>query len=112
MKRTPFVNKLLEKDIQYSILQFLRLKRLFCWKNSTVGIYKKSTGSYIPSQNVGSPDIFLVNDGTIWGIEVKTPKGKQSDNQKAWQNNFEAVGGRYLLARSLEDVQKETSLWF
>jgi hypothetical protein len=32
------------------------------------------------------------------------PKGKQGDNQKKSQRQLEAVGGKYVLAYSLDDV--------
>jgi hypothetical protein len=53
---------------------------------------------------VGSPDIICVIKGQYVGIEVKSPNGKQTDNQKDFQNRLEMAGGRYILARSLEDV--------
>ena len=39
----------------------------------------------------------------VW-IEVKGPKGVQSDLQKSFQQQVEAHGHRYVLARSLDDV--------
>lgn len=39
----------------------------------------------------------------IW-IEVKAPKGKQSDTQKEFQRQVEEAGHTYVLAYSLEDV--------
>lgn len=95
---------MLEKEIQKTILSYLKLKGYFVWKNNTTGIYKKSTDSYIPSPAVGSPDIFIVIDGKIIGIEVKRDGGRQSLDQQNWQYNFEKAGGRYILARSLDDV--------
>ena len=95
-----------ESQIQKTILDYLRYRKVFCWKQNTVGIYKQSTGSYIPSQSVGAPDIFAVKNGKVFGIEVKTKTGKQSDNQKNFQQDFEKAGGIYLVARSIEDVQK------
>lgn len=97
-------DKMRESDIQYSILQYLRLKQHFCWKNSTVGIYKKATNSYIPSQNVGSPDIFSIKDGKFYGIEVKSEKNKQTPLQVEWQKRFEKEKGIYILVRSLDDI--------
>src|SRR3990167_6222466 len=93
-----------EKPTQKAILQYLTMRRIFHWKNNTVGIYKKTTDSYIPSQAVGSPDIFAVKDGRIIGIEVKDIKGAQSEHQKAFQAGLEKAGGIYILARSLDDV--------
>lgn len=40
-----------------------------------------------------------------FAIEVKTPKGIHSDDQKKWQKNvWERRGGLYVLARSVSDV--------
>lgn len=93
-----------ESDVQRAILDYLRLKRIFCYKNSTVGIYKRATGTYIPSQALGSPDIVCVINGQYVGIEVKAPGGRQSEHQKEFQRQLEAAGGRYILAYSLDEV--------
>jgi len=96
----------LEKDVQSAIIKYLRAKRLFFWKNNTVGIYKSSTGSYIPSGSVGSPDIFVLKDGLLYGLEVKRIGGKQSDAQInfGWSMNYH--GGRYEVVFSIDDVIK------
>ena len=44
--------------------------------------------------------------GRIVCIEVKSAKGKLSPDQEAFKQNIEANGGIYILARSVEDVQK------
>jgi len=114
-----------ESDIQKSILDYLRLKKYFCWKNSTTGIYVKARDTFIPSQNVGSPDVFVVVPtfdhhidtitrqtlcqcifGQIWGLEVKNEKGKQTSAQRDWEKVFKKNGGRYLLVRSLDEIMK------
>jgi hypothetical protein len=41
---------------------------------------------------------------TRWHFEVKASKGKQSENQKEFQAQLEAAGGKYILAYSIEDV--------
>ena len=38
-------------------------------------------------------------------IEMKTPKGRQTDHQKAWQTHVEQHGYIYALARSVEEFQ-------
>jgi hypothetical protein len=57
----------------------------------------------------GSPHIICVINGQFAGIEVKAPKGKQSDDQKEFQKNLEATGGKYILAFDLDDVLKAIS---
>ena len=39
-------------------------------------------------------------------IEVKSPVGKQSPEQKRFREEVESQGMQYILARSLEDVKK------
>jgi len=53
---------------------------------------------------LGSPDIICVIKGQFVGVEVKTQTGKLRDSQVEFQKNLQAGGGRYILARSLEDV--------
>lgn len=94
-----------ESDVQKAILDYLRYRGIFCFKNNTVGIYKRDTGAYIPSQSKGSPDIICVVDGKFIGIEVKGPSGRQSPDQIEFQERLERAGGRYIVARSIDDVE-------
>ena len=41
------------------------------------------------------------------GIELKTAKGRQSQEQKDFQKMFEMAGYKYSVVRSLDDFQKE-----
>lgn len=54
----------------------------------------------------GVPDVIVVKDGRFIGLEVKTPKGRQSDAQKAFQEELEKNGGEYHIVRSVDDVVK------
>lgn len=36
-------------------------------------------------------------------VEVKTPVGRQSENQKSWQQAIEAQGYKYSIVRSLDE---------
>ena len=85
--------KLSEKDIRKQIQDYLRIKGFFVYYN-LMGL-----GSY-----VGLSDLVAIKNGIVYHIEIKTPQGKQSDKQIEFQRDLEAVGGRYILARSVEDV--------
>jgi len=98
---------LLEKEIQKLILDYLKAKKIFHWRNNT-GAFKRDNHFYRFGDN-GSPDIFLVIKGQIYGVEVKNEKGKQSEYQKEWQEEFEKAGGVYLLVRSLEELLENLS---
>ncbi len=97
--------KILEKDIQKAILSYLELKRIFHWRNNT-GAFKTEGGGFMKFGQRGSPDIFVVKAGQIIGLEVKAPKGTQSDYQLSWQISFQEAGGLYYIVRSLDEVIK------
>lgn len=95
-----------EKATQRAILQYLALRKIFHWRNNS-GAFKNPKGHLYFFGTTGSPDIFAIIKGQIYGIEVKDIKGKQNDNQIEFQKGFEKAGGVYILARSLDEVLKE-----
>lgn len=99
--------KLSERDIQKQITDWLSLHRIF-WYRNNVGAFKKGK-HYIKFGTKGAPDIIVILDGQYCGIEVKGPKYEQSPDQVEFQGKVEGAGGRYVLARSLEDVQRGLS---
>lgn len=57
----------------------------------------------------GFPDFILLMPGqgySYLAIELKTPKGRQSESQKAFQKAVEWSGGRYIIVRSLEEFKE------
>jgi hypothetical protein len=92
-----------ESDIQRQILEYLALKRIFHYRNNS-SAFKDSNNHFYRFGALGSPDIICVIDGQYVGIEVKAPKGKQSDHQKEFQRKLEAAGGKYILAYSLDEI--------
>lgn len=95
-----------ESEIQKQILDYLTLKRIFHYRQNSGGLGGEHNGKkwFVRFGAVGAPDIICVVAGQYVGIEVKAPKGKQSEHQKAFQGALEAAGGRYVLAYSLDDV--------
>lgn len=57
-------------------------------------------------QSVGIPDLYARH--MAWGlrvwVEVKTPKGKLSLDQKVWHEIERAAGGIVIVGRSAKDV--------
>ena len=94
-----------ESQLQSAVLDWLHLHKFFAKKINTTGIYKEATKSWIPSSNVGCPDIIAIREGQAFGIEVKSKYGKQSDHQKEWQSEFERHGGIYILVKDLLDLE-------
>lgn len=92
-----------ESETQKAILEWLDWKHIFHYRNNS-GAFVDSNKHFYRFGAVGSPDIVFVVNGQYAGIEVKASKGRQSDNQKEFQRQLEAAGGRYILAHSLDDV--------
>lgn len=98
------MNEPTEKDIQKAILDYLTLRSIFHYKHNNSGIYKPSTGSYIPSQSKGAPDIVCIIEGRYVGFEVKTRKGRLSDDQVEFHKKILAAGGIIFVVRSLDEA--------
>jgi hypothetical protein len=83
---------------------YLALKKRFCWRNS--GAFKTDRGGFYRMGTPGAPHIICVIEGQFVGIEVKDEKGRLNRNQIAFKERLEAAGDRYVLARSIDDVQE------
>ena len=84
-----------ETLIKKSIKDYLRLSGWFTFS------IMQGLGSYR-----GIADIFgIKNNKNIW-IEVKAPGGRQSDYQKKFEHDIKQQGGHYILAYSVEDVDR------
>jgi len=57
----------------------------------------------------GVPDKIAIKNGIVLFIEIKSSTGRQSGHQKRFQELIENHGGYYLLARSVEDVDRYIS---
>lgn len=74
--------------------------------------YLKSVGAYymmVPGGAYGtngSPDMVVCYKGRFIAIEGKAAFGTQSGWQKLRQSQIETSDGIYILARSVEDVEK------
>ena len=100
-----------EAQIQKAILQFGAYKKILMHRINVIGtpLHKAGKTIYRPSKNKGMADIHatvLVGDipVSVW-LEVKTKKGRISENQKAFNEVIKSYGGFYYVVRSIEDVE-------
>ncbi len=118
VRKNPFLNKMhrwarpRKKDnpegrLVHAILYYLRLKGHTAGKTKTMGSYHKAEGMFLrdPQLFTGFPDITAFCPHLVF-IEAKSEEGKQSNSQKAFQKLCDDSGTPYILARSLEDVEK------
>ena len=97
--------RMTESQIQDAIRLELSGKVL-TWRNN-IGRAQTRTGAYI-TYGVGNPggaDLIGLYRGRFVAIEIKTPIGRQSREQKMFQALVEAHGGIYVVLRSVEDAR-------
>jgi hypothetical protein len=81
------------------------------WSRSNTGKMVAPSGAFLTFGVAGEADIrgtvrlAVDGPGQAVGLEVKRPKGKQSEVQKRWQGWFESAGGVYAVVESIEDAR-------
>ena len=56
--------------------------------------------------NKGLPDLILFKDGKAYFVELKTPKGRLSEEQKEFQKTIAKQGFRFLVIRDIQTFNK------
>ena len=98
-----------EHNIQVAIVQYLRLRGFEVFAIPNGGRRDAVTGAKLKAEGVsaGVADmIILFPLGNVLFVEVKTAKGRQSPEQKAFQERVESLGFNYVIWRSVEDAEK------
>ncbi len=99
-----------EKAIETQILTWLKYKRIFAWKNQSVGVYDVKRGIFRKSRTSfqlnGVSDIIGLYKNRALFIEVKSAIGKLSPAQKEFLDRARLEGAICIVARRIEDVEK------
>lgn len=101
-----------EAKIQYTILlAFGATPHMRLWRNNSGLLWAPGPGGTmrrVRASAEGAPDIIgVLRGGRFIGIEVKAERGRQDAAQVAFQKMVEAMGGLYIVARSVEDVRRQ-----
>jgi len=111
-------------ELTKAILAYFELKGIKAWRQASEGrfiqgkeykdMYGRSVrekGMYIPRSKAakGSGDITVILPplGRRLDVEVKYGKDRQSDDQKRFQSELEAMGGLYIIVRTWEDFMHQ-----
>lgn len=74
---------------------------------NNVGYFLTPDGRIVYIGVPGLPDLTLfAKNGIAYFIEVKTQKGKQTQQQKKFQKRIEALGFTYLIMRDVSDAER------
>jgi len=93
--------------VEAALLALGQLPDVFVWKNATgAGRAMNNPDRLIRFGLFGSSDLFAIVGprGRFLGLEGKTGNAVQQKNQKAFQRAVEAVGGVYVVFRSVDDA--------
>ncbi|RDC59768.1 hypothetical protein HME9302_00963 [Alteripontixanthobacter maritimus] len=109
-----------ESIIQKAMVKHIRAKGLFVCHVPNGGKLpgtrqqKLRTGARLKAEGLvaGFPDLVLYGpEGRVGMIEVKAEGKYQQPNQKTCQAALEALGHRYAVCRSNDDVDETLSEW-
>lgn len=74
-------------------------------RRNNVGVYFTAYGAPVNIGIRGESDLTLfTKTGQTIFIEIKTPTGRQSTEQRHFQEVVEGYGFRYIIMRSIEDA--------
>ena len=79
---------------------------LVLWRNN---IGTAEMRGYRVKFGVGGPggaDLIGLWSGRFVAIEIKTPTGRQSPDQRLFQQLVESKGGEYVILRSVDDAKR------
>ena len=122
------IGKEKESDIQVAICEYLNIvknRRRFIFfspqnenfsagktrsqfSGADFGRIKKAKAMGLTS---GVADLILLHNGNLYALEVKTQKGRLSENQKRFRDDVLRAGGEYAVVRSVDDVRNALNTW-
>ena len=96
-----------ESDVVKACCQYLQMKRHLFWRTNNIPVYDPKTGRHraMPLYCIkGVGDILGLIKGIFYSIECKHGANKQSIHQKEFQRLVEENGGKYIVAKSVDDL--------
>jgi len=98
-----------ENDLVKATLQYLNAIGHFAYRTHNYPIWDEKLKMYRRQKNSikGLPDIHVCLKGGLFAtVETKHGKGKQTPEQKQFQDIVEKLGGKYVLAYNIDQVMK------
>ena len=111
-----------EHNLQIRLVQYLRLRKFIVIDTDIMDGLKYITGRYRrDTENLryafithhkkmgylkGQPDMIIMKNGKAWCLELKSAKGKQSKEQKEYQQLCIDNNIPYVVVKDVEDLIK------
>ncbi len=95
-----------ESEILKDIVKYLESNNIFYWRSQVYCGTVKS-GAWLHTGRKGLADLTCMLNGKHLYIEVKDHKGKQKMDQKAFEQMCLYHNHYYVIARSVDDVERK-----
>lgn len=113
LEKSGYKNDSPEQAIVNAICSWMSFQQdLFFWQQSNAATYSLKLKKFLKKtgwQRKGIPDIpghmLMLGVPISFYMEVKTPEGTQSPDQKIFEADARARGGAYFVVRSVEDAR-------
>lgn len=105
-----------EQAIQHAIFEHIRARGapgLFAFHVPNGGYRTPIEAAMLKGQGVvaGVPDIILIRDGMVFGLEVKAPGGRVTQKQLDVQMKMDAAGAYTGIAEGLNEALAMLEAW-
>ena len=107
-------NKSVEHNLQFTVASYLKLRKFIVIDCDIMDGLKFAQGTlrypYIVHHKKmgyikGQPDMIAMKNGKVYCLELKSENGKQSKEQKAYQEMCAKNNIPYIVVRNLEDLR-------
>jgi len=98
-----------ESDVLSACLQYLELRRVFCWRSNNTPVYDSARKRYRAFRGLkGVSDILgVLPSGLFLAIEVKKSGGKKSIEQEWFIEQVRQLGGVAICVRSVTELEEQ-----
>lgn len=93
-----------EKDIQAAIMEALGTSQGVKVFRLNVGFARSSKGHAVRFGVPGMADLLVLAGPRYAWLEVKTPRGRQTPEQRNFQAAIDSIGGVYAVVRSVDEA--------
>jgi len=105
-----------EAQIQRAVMAHIRARGvpgLFAFHPANGGWRSKIEAAILKGQGVvpGVPDVILIHDGRTYGLEIKAPGGRISENQIAAHSAMTQAGAYVCVAEGLDRAIAALEAW-
>lgn len=102
----------MESDVQTACLEYLRIRRIFHWRQNS-GAFRTQSGRWFKCCSIkGVSDILgVLPDGRFLAVECKSESGgRLSPEQKEFLSNINANGGLGVVVHSVDELANALEL--